>query len=60
MWDVIQRIGHQARPAFGAVLGLDLGAAMAVGTALGVPALLLAEVLPEIEGAAVAAFNRKD
>lgn len=58
MWDLILRAARQVRPAFGGVPGLDLGAVMVMGAALGLPALLMAEVLPEIEGAVVAAYNR--
>ena len=41
----------------GAVLGWDMGAALALGTALGVPAPAIAELLPEIEAVMVRAVN---
>lgn len=40
-----------------AVIGFDMGAALALGAALGVPALAVAELLPGIEAAMVAAVS---
>ncbi|MDP7151166.1 MAG: hypothetical protein QGI08_15060 [Paracoccaceae bacterium] len=39
------------------VLGWDMSAALALGTALGVPALAIAELLPAMEGAMVRKAN---
>lgn len=50
-------MGGQLRVIPGAVLGWDLGAAMALAQALGVNALVAAEILPEIEAIAVRAIN---
>lgn len=43
----------------GAVIGWDMTAALAMGAALGLPALLVAEWLPEIEPLMVRAANRR-
>tara|TARA_B100001971_G_scaffold36156_1_gene31185 strand:+ start:2093 stop:2251 length:159 start_codon:yes stop_codon:yes gene_type:complete len=43
----------------GAVIGWDLGAALALGEALGVPPLAMAELLPVIEAAMVAKLNEQ-
>lgn len=43
----------------GAVIGWDLGAGMAMAAALGVPLLLAAECLPEIEAIAVRRLNER-
>jgi hypothetical protein len=41
----------------GAVIGWDMGAAFALGAALGVPAPTIAELLPEIEAVMVRKLN---
>ena len=41
----------------GAVLGLDMGAALALAQALGIDALITAELLPEIEAVMVRKLN---
>jgi hypothetical protein len=41
----------------GAVIGWDLGAAIALGAALGVPAPAIAELLPAIEAVLVRCVN---
>jgi hypothetical protein len=41
----------------GAVIGWDLGAAFALGAALGVPAPAIAELLPAIEAVMVRRLN---
>ena len=43
----------------GGIIGFDLGVAFPMGAALGVPAYLIAEFLPDIERAAVAALNSR-
>jgi hypothetical protein len=43
----------------GTVIGWDMTAALAMGTALGLPPLLVAEWLPEIEPLMVRAANRR-
>ena len=53
------RLGGQLRAVPGAVLGWDLGAALAMARALGVNPLVAAELLPEIEAIAVAAANEE-
>lgn len=56
-------MGGQLRVATGitgmVVLGWDLGTALSLATALGVPALAAAELLPAIEAAAVAGINAR-
>jgi hypothetical protein len=51
------RLGGQLRAVPGAVLGWDLGAALALARALAVDPLIAAEILPEIEAIAVRAMN---
>lgn len=55
---MIGLLGGQLRVAgMGAVYGLDFGAALAMGQALGAPADLLAEVLPAVEQVLVRRAN---
>lgn len=49
------RIGRQVRASGGVILGWDMGAALALAGALGIDAWLVAEMLPDIEAAAMAA-----
>jgi hypothetical protein len=61
IWDLALRLTGQLRSATGGdrlvVTGLDMTAALALAAALGVPARLAAEFLPEIERALVTALN---
>ena len=59
VWDVALRMGGQLRAVPGAVLGWDLGVAMALVQALGVNPLVAAEILPAIEAIAVRAMNER-
>ena len=43
----------------GAVLGWDMGAALAMGRALGIDPLIAAELLPEIEAVMVRKLNEQ-
>lgn len=43
----------------GAVLGWDMGAALAMANALGIDALITAELLPEIEAVMVRKLNEQ-
>ena len=43
----------------GAIIGWDLTSALALGAALGVPPLVLAELLPEIEAVMVRQVNKQ-
>ena len=43
----------------GAVLGWDMGAALAMAQALGIDALITAELLPEIEAVMVTKLNEQ-
>ncbi len=43
----------------GAVLGWDMGAALAIANALGIDALIAAELLPEIEAVMVRKLNEQ-
>ena len=54
-----QRLGGQLRIAPGAVIGWDMGAALALAQALGVNALITAELLPEIEAVMVRKLNEQ-
>jgi hypothetical protein len=59
VWDLVQRLGGQLRVVPGAVIGWDMGAALALGRALGVPALAIAELLPAIEAVMVRKINEQ-
>ena len=53
------RLGGQLRVIPGAVLGWDMGAALALAQALGVNTLITAELLPEIEAVMVRKLNEQ-
>ena len=57
VWDLALRMTGQLRAIPGAVLGWDMGAALAMAAALGVPVFAVAELLPEIETIAVRKIN---
>ena len=59
VWDLVGRLGGQLRVIPGAVLGWDMGAALALAQALGVDALITAELLPEIEAVMVRKLNEQ-
>ena len=56
---MVGRLGGQLRVLPGAVIGWDLTAALALGDALGVPPLPMAELLPVIEAVTVAKLNEQ-
>jgi NAD(P)H-dependent flavin oxidoreductase YrpB (nitropropane dioxygenase family) len=62
VWDLVLRLSGQVRTVSGPdrliITGWDMAAALALAAALGVPARLAAEFLPEIEAAMVAAVNQ--
>lgn len=54
VWALAQHLDGQLRVAgLGAVIGFDMGAALAMAHALGVPAAAVAELLPAVEAAMV-------
>ena len=53
------RLGGQLRIAPGAVIGWDMSAALALGRALSIPPLVLAELLPGIEAVMVLKLNEQ-
>jgi len=59
VWDLVGRLGGQLRVTPGAVLGWDMGAALALASALGVNPLITAELLPEIEAVMVRKLNEQ-
>ena len=59
VWDLVGRLGGQMRVLPGAVIGWDMSAALALGDALGVPPLAMAELLPEIEAVMVRRLNEE-
>lgn len=59
VWDLVGRLGGQLRLVPGAVIGWDMGAAIALGVALGVPAPAIAELLPSIEAVMVRKVNEQ-
>ncbi|ATX64602.1 hypothetical protein BG454_01105 [Roseinatronobacter bogoriensis subsp. barguzinensis] len=56
---MVGRLGGQLRITPGAVIGWDMTAALALGQALGVPPLVLAELLPGIEAVMVLKLNEQ-
>jgi hypothetical protein len=63
VWDLVQRLGGQVRVvggmSGGAVLGWDMGAALQLGTALGLSPAIVAELLPSIEAVMVRKINEQ-
>lgn len=55
----MQRLGGQLRVIPGAVVGWDMGAALAMAQALGVNGVMATEALPEIEAAMVRRLNEQ-
>lgn len=59
IWDLAGRLSGQLRAIPGAVLGWDMGAAIVMGAALGIPALAIAELLPVIEAEMIRHTNER-
>ena len=59
VWDLSRRLDGQMRVAGKAVLGRDMGAAMALSQALGLNPMVVAELLPELEAVMVRRINEK-
>ena len=57
VWDLALRLGGQLRVIPGAVIGWDMGAALALAAALGIEPMAAAELLPEIEAVMVRRLN---
>ena len=57
--DLVGRLGGQLRIAPGAVIGWDMSAALALGQALGIAPLAMAELLPGIEAVMVLKLNEQ-
>lgn len=57
VWDTVDRLGGQMRVAGSTVIGWDMGAVLQLGAALGVPARVMAELLPPIEAVMVRKIN---
>lgn len=56
---MVGRLGGQLRVLPGAVIGWDMTAALALGEALGVPPIAMAELLPVIEAVMVRKLNEE-
>lgn len=59
VWDLAGRISGQVRAIPGAVLGWDMTAALAMGSALGIAPQVVAELLPVIEAEMIRKTNEK-
>ena len=59
VWDLVGRLGGQLRVLPGAVIGWDMSAVLALGDALGIPPLAMAELLPAVEAVMVAKLNEQ-
>ena len=64
VWDLVQRLGGQFRLAGGGLgpgvfMGWDMTAALALGAALGIDQMIIAEILPDIEAVAMRELNKK-
>mgnify|MGYP005854535209 CR=1 FL=1 len=53
------RLGGQLRVTLGAVIGWDMGNALALGNGLGIPPLAMAELLPALEAVMVTKLNEQ-
>lgn len=56
---MVGRLGGQMRVVGKAVIGWDLGAALALAGALGLNPMVVAELLPELEAVIVRRINEK-
>ena len=56
---MVGRLGGQLRVLPGAVIGWDMSAALALGDALGIPPLAMAELLPAVEAVMVTKLNEQ-
>jgi hypothetical protein len=59
VWDLAARLGGQMRVVGKAVIGWDLGVALALANALGLNPMVAAELLPELEAVMVRRINEK-
>jgi hypothetical protein len=59
VWDLAQRLGGQIRVLPSVVIGWDMGAALALGAALGISSLAIAELLPALEAVMVRRANEQ-
>ena len=59
VWDLVGRLGGQLRVLPSAVIGWDMSAALALGDALGIPPLAMAELLPAVEAVMVTKLNEQ-
>jgi hypothetical protein len=59
VWDLAQRLGGQLRVIPGAVIGWDMGAALAPDAALGISPIAIAELLPALEAVMVRKLNEQ-
>jgi hypothetical protein len=56
---LVGRLGGQLRVLPGAVIGWDMSTALALGDALGIPSVAMAELLPVIEAVMVTKLNEQ-
>jgi len=60
VWDLVGRLGGQLRVApAGGIIGWNMGSALALARALGVPGVAVAELLPPIEAVMVDKLNER-
>jgi len=59
VWELAKQLTGQLRVVPGAVVGLDMTAALACAEALGINTLMCAELLPEVEGMMVRRLNEQ-
>ena len=59
VWDLVGRLGGQMRVAGKALIGWDMGSALALANALGLNPMVAAELLPELEAVMVRRINEK-
>ncbi len=60
IWDLVGRLGGQMRVApAGGIIGWDIGTALALAAALGVPGVVVAELLPPIEAVMARKINEQ-
>lgn len=57
VWDLVIRMQRQLRVSMGGIVGFDMTAAFTMAEALGVDALVVAEILPAVEAVAMTRMN---
>lgn len=57
VWDLVVRMQRQLRVSMGGIVGFDMTTAFAMADALGIDAVVVAEILPAVEAVAMMRMN---